>query len=834
MSTTRTNTMGDDDFCGTPTIEDVIELTANTRRRNRLLARTNRLGKELLCLGRFLGKVESLVGSLEESIVIGGGVERLKCQSPGGVELGCCGGELQQGGACMSSSSLLHSTSSMNQQQALFASMYSGDTEYPCADLEDIVDAVEGVKEAAAATERQASVERFLLLEQNQEMLKVVASDLGYSITTFEPLLPLLPDDVNEDYWILQRQLTDLSFFADPDAVTIANDAVNGVLLHYYGFMSHEVVSDVLARMLLRLIDEDVHAALGNAAVDGRCMEWTMENVSSLYRTAMMQKISGDYSVYFQYLLLAQGVAVMLCNAVHEDSLLGRLDACFPRWTRNHSRTDTVVSLQRIFDEVESLNAIDETVLHEFVFTVKQIHSELESIESHLECLSDIVMRAVSDESYEEWDIESIAELVSHRLVGDDMQDAFHPVISLSAALLIEHQAMRKASRLAAAGIPEKTLSMLEYSMTPAARAAILMACKTLFRDSACRESVHDRHGGLLILLRYLTSPVALVRRNAAKALGNYCINNEELKLLAHNMGGTASLFSMMKRGDVLGQEAATATIANLAANSVKLQQEIGNLGNPFAILVGMVKSHIEKPRKGSKMVLKNAARALQNLTGRVNVNRLKAVDAGAIPLMEKLLRLDRTEPRSSAAVALCNMTKCTLSDGFEISSQGIISLLDVISEPQTTDIAKTGSLLAVKHAVSRMVNAGDMARLSSVEIREDHVDALIRFLNDRRADISCTASKVIGILCESRTARVTKSFVRRGVLDPLVQMLQSHETANSAEMTLDIISSNDDEAQSVLRSLSARARSEEGISTTLGRFSQLVRSDSSPIEAVS
>mmetsp|Transcript_6827 Transcript_6827/g.13574 ORF Transcript_6827/g.13574 Transcript_6827/m.13574 type:complete len:835 (+) Transcript_6827:117-2621(+) len=834
MSTTRTNTMGDEDICGTPTIEDVIELTANTRRRIRSLARTNRFGKELLCLGRFLGKVESLVGSLEESIAIGGGGERLKCQSPGGGELGCCGVEQTQC-VCVSSSSLLHSTSSLNQQHALFASMYSGDLEYPCADLEDIVDAVEGVKEAASATERQASVERFLLLEQNQEMLKVVASDLGYSITTFEPLLPLLPEDVNEDYWILQKQLTELSFFADPDAVTIANDAVNGVLLHYYGCMSDAAVSDVLTRMLLRLIDEDVHAALGDAPLHGRCMEWTMENVSSLYKTAMVQKIAGDYSVYFQYLLLAQGIAVMLCNAVPPgDVVLGRLDVCFPGWTRDRQKSDHVVAWERVFREEDSLDAIDERVLHEFVFTVKQIHSELESVESHVHCLRDIVMRHVSDESCPEWDAESLAGLVGHRLIGEDMQDAFHPVISLSVALLVEQQAMRKASLFAEAGIPEKMLSMLEYSTTPASRAAILMACRSLFRDSSCRESVHDRHGGLLILLRFLTSPVALVRRNAAKALGNYCINNEELKLLAHNMGGTASLFSMMKRGDVLGQEAATATVANLAANSIKLQQEIGNLGNPFTILVNMVESHVEKPRKGSKMVLKNAARALQNLTGRVNVNRLKAVDVGAIPLMEKLLRLEGTEPRSSAAVALCNMTRCTLSDGFEISSQGIISLLDVISEPRTTDIAKSGSLLAVKHAVSRMANAGNVAQLSSVEIREDHVDALIKFLQDNKVDIRCTASKVIGILCESRTERITKSFVRRGVLDPLVQMLQRHETASSAELTLDIISSNDNEAQSVLRSLSARAHAvEKDVARGAGSFN-LTRSDSSPIEAVS
>jgi hypothetical protein len=54
-----------------------------------------------LWLGRFLGNVESLVGSLEESIVIGGGVERLKCQSPGGVELGFVGASSSRGGrAC--------------------------------------------------------------------------------------------------------------------------------------------------------------------------------------------------------------------------------------------------------------------------------------------------------------------------------------------------------------------------------------------------------------------------------------------------------------------------------------------------------------------------------------------------------------------------------------------------------------------------------------------------------------------------------------------------------------------------------------------------------------
>lgn len=789
----------------TASIEDVIELTQRIRKDIRALASSRRIGMELLSLGRFVGKVEGLVESLHECVDFRGA---LKVDHTSKSHMGDHTGTAPP-------SPLLQSSSNVSQ---LLAS--PSVEEQPVADLDDIIEAVENVKEVVSFIERQGSVERLLLLEENRELLKVAASDLGYSITTFEPLLQWLPNDSSDDYWNIQKQLKDMGFFADPDAVLAIQETLNGLVLHFCGYMNGQTIRELLSKTLVMIFHEENPYGWRRGDQDGTACDdngvvWMVDNISSLYQASLMQKASGDYSVYFQYLLMARGISMLVWDCIYkyggEDVVCG-VGVVNPQ----EERGDCQAYLEEELCVEHDSGNIDRIIKSsEFIMITQQIEEALEQMTLCLSGIFDMVGR-----DSPKWTVQnamSVSTYISSTIIENDAysdsQD--RAVCLLLLASMIDHQAGACPEVLVESRMAEKVLQCLETSPTPTTRAALLSACKTMFRDKSCRKSLHDHRAGLLILLRFLTSPVALVKRNAARALSNFCIQDEHLKILAHRMGATQSLLALVERGDVLGQEAATSTIANLAANCPSVQSEIGSNGNPFAVLVQLMKTHTDKPVKRSANVLSNAARAVQNLTGRVNLNRLKAVDAGAIPVLERLLHFDGIEPRSSAAVALCNLTRCSFAQEIEISSSGISALLDVLAHENTPAIAKTGALLAARHAVSRLRVGDNIQSLVSIELRDEHLEALVAFLEDSRKDIQAAAAAIVGTLCQCRTARVPKCFVRKGALNPLISMLQSKETSKSAKYALGAMSSTDEEIQGMIQKSVSAA---EG-SSAEGRF---------------
>lgn len=799
----------------TASIEDVIDLTQAIRKDIRGLASSRRVGMELLSLGRFVGKVEGLVESLHELIQVGrGGPSDRRSARSSDVTQECSeeyvDGQRQDD---VPSTPLLQSTSSVSQ--LLHGSPLPSE-ERPSADLDDIVEAVENVKEVVSFIERQGSVERLLLLEENRELLKVAASDLGYSITTFEPLLQWLPDDIGDDYWNIQKQLKELGFFADPDAVLAIQETLHGLVLHFCGYMSDDSIKELLSKTLLMIFYEE-HPVWRASSTDqhdserGNELQWMMDNSLSLYQAALMQKAGGDYSVHLQYLLMARGMNMLVWDLIRKSSDAGR--ALYERHQKHADEQSCILQepgiLQTRLERAIRLDAMCEDMILEtiesstFLITQQQIDEALEHVSESMHDIFEIVQDNSSETLV--WTAQTANKMscyISSTLVesetSSDRQERAMSFLLL--ASMIDYQASAQPEVLVESRMPEKVLQCLECSPTPATRAALLGACKTMFRDKSCRKLLQDHRAGLLILLRFLTSPVALVKRNAARALSNYCIQDEHLKILAHRMGATQSLLALVERGDVLGQEAATSTIANLAANCPSVQSEIGNSGNPFTILVRLIQIHVEKPVKRSSLVLRNAARAIQNLTGRVNLNRLKAVDAGAIPLLERLLLLDGIEPRSSASVALCNLTKCSFAQDVGISSTGISALLDVLADHQTPPVAKTGALFAAKHAVSRLNTSSATHSLASIELRDEHLEALVGFLEDARKEIKSSAASIIGTLCQCRTARVPKCFVRKGALNPLISMLENTETSRSARFALGAMSSNDQEIHGMIQ----------------------------------
>ena len=794
----------------TPSIEDVIDLTQRIRKDIRSLASRRRIGVELLSLGRFVGKVEGLVEALYESVNLGE-MERLSSHHRGDSSD-------EYYTSVTSPGPLLQSTSSVSQllpSQSL--------EEQPAADLDDIVEAVENVKEVVSFIERQGSVERLLLLEENRELLKVAASDLGYSITTFEPLLQWLPNDISDDYWNIQKQLKELGFYADPDAVLAIQDTLNGLVLHFCGYVSEESVRELVSKTLVMILHEETPVWKNQEeGMEQNGVMWMMANISALYQAALMQKASGDYSVYFQYLLMARGISMLMWDFICRSSEMGKelyRTCMMKRWSCSEDKGFSQIRLEKeMCLEYAYGDSIAEGIeSSDFLRTIQQIEESLEQITQSMEGIFAMVGRDSAESNI--WSVQiakEVSSYMSSTLVESDgcLDRQDRAICILLLASMIEHQAELCPEALVESQMPEKVLQCLETSPTPTTRAALLATCKTMFRDTACRKTLHDHRAGLLILLRFLTSPVALVKRNAARALSNYCIQDEHLKILAHRMGATQSLLSLMERSDVLGQEAAASTMANLAANCPSVQTEIGSNGNPFTVLLHLIKLHADKPMKRSSRVLGHAARAIQNLTGRVNLNRLKAVDAGAIPLLERLLHFEGVEPRSSAAVALCNLTRCSFAQDVEISSSGISALLDILADKDTQYLAKTGALLAAKHAVSRMRLSDNIQSLASIELRDEHLEALVAFLDDSRKDIQSSAAAIVGTLCQCRTARVPKCFVRKGALNPLITMLQSKETSRSAKYALGAMSSTDQEIQGMIqKSVSAaEERSQGGI----------------------
>lgn len=812
----------------TTSIEDVIDLTQRIRKNIRSLASRRRIGMELLSLGRFVGKVEGLVEALYESVHLGTMDGLTSWQREDSSD------DVSSSHGCMSPAPLLQSTSSASQMLA----SPSVDDVRPTADLDDIMEAVENVKEVVSFIERQGSVERLLLLEENRELLKVTASDLGYSITTFEPLLQWLPNDISDDYWNLQKQLKELGFFADPDAVLSIQDTLNGLVLFFCGYMSGDSVRELLSKTLVMILHEEKPMWQKDQEImEQNGITWMMENISSLYQAALMQKASGDYSVYFQYLLMAKGITMLFWDCMYSSSDAGK-ELCGQHVMKGWScpPEEKGVSQTQLEREICLEHMCGELMAKriqssDFLMNLQQIEGALDQITENAGCIFDMVGR----DSAQAWTVQTakdVSNYISSTLLENDgtsHHSEDRAICILILAAMIEHQAEMCPDALVESRMPDKVLQCVEVSPTPTTRAALLATCKTLFRNKACRKTLHDHRFGLLILLRFLTSPVALVKRNAARALSNYCIQDEHLKILAHRMGATQSLLALLGRSDVLGQEAAASTIANLAANCPSVQAEIGNSGNPFVTLIQLIKMHADKPMKRSSYVLSHAARAIQNLTGRINLNRLKAVDAGAIPLLEKLLHFDGIEPRSSAAVALFNLTRCSFAQDVEISSSGISALLGILASSDTPYLAKTSALLAAKHAVSRLQMNNNIQSLAAIELRDERLGALVAFLDDPRKDIQSAAAAIVGTLCQCRTARVPKCFVRKGALNPLISMLQSKETSSSAKYALGAISSTDEEMHGIIeKSMSAaEAASSVGIPGTTSEVFQ--RSSSNP-----
>jgi Armadillo/beta-catenin-like repeat len=274
---------------------------------------------------------------------------------------------------------------------------------------------------------------------------------------------------------------------------------------------------------------------------------------------------------------------------------------------------------------------------------------------------------------------------------------------------------------LLAAGVIPALLTILETSHHVAIRTAAATAIRTLCRDPVAREAAAAA-GCLRPLARLLQSQRAGPRRAAARAFGNVIVAGEQYKREAvekYSIHG--SLIAMLRSDDALGQEAAALALANLAANSELVQAALGktDVFNPLSEILHhspslansttttttsyatISSSTCTASSSATAAVAQHAAaRAVRNLTSRVQFNRLKASAAGAVPGLVALLQSPDAAGRAVAASALATvMDGCSDAVSQAVSAGATTELLKILQEDSSL-ACRDAAACAVVHIV--------------------------------------------------------------------------------------------------------------------------------------
>jgi len=666
--------------------------------------------------------------------------------------------------------------------------MSSACLESPHADLEDIKEAILSLDEAVSGIQRQSAFERMVLLEENQEILKVVATDLMYSLSTFEGLLPGLPEEVQDDYQLLKTQLENVSFSADCKVMEQVSALLSRLVLHFCGSAAD---GEVLARMdvlVSKLMAEDgliQGSSNCDKGEDWRIMRgWVDKELFSLCESWERKKEDGDAVSCFQYLLIANALTAWGLQKgliyLDPDQELDGWDRGALMCTKKHMDASGCVG-----SEDMGLLSMDDssTGCH-----LIQIEEELKDfIESHQ------FMPILRDLHGEAWGVDASMAVRNGLIAIFDGTDSMAVLSSYILPIMVENEAGRNPRILCEVKVHEILLALLESRHVPAPWEYTLLALRTLLRDQGCRSQIRDRKRGLHTLLGFLTSSMPSVRRSACKALGNYCMRDPSMKCLAHKMGATQSLCNQLARNNTLGQEAAAATLANLIASSEVIQTEFGHCYENFTLIVGMMEFHLKRPKKESIAVLQHAARVIQNLTSRVNVNRMKAINAGFLGVFEKMLCFPEMETKSFSAMALCNVTRCIMDKLSTISPKTIVNLMNIFQDMAFSDSVRNSSLVAVKHILLANKPEERDSQMRQVELQDSHLDALVGLLRSGKDKMRCAAAEVIELLCVIRSPRIRHVFVDKGAVTALQTMLDQKMCTSVAESTLELLAPKND-----------------------------------------
>ena len=656
--------------------------------------------------------------------------------------------------------------------------------EPPHADLEDIKEAIQSLDEAVSGIQRQSAFERMVVLEENQEILKVVATDLMYSLSTIEGLLPGLPEEVCDDYRMLKTQLENVSFSADCKVVEQVSGLLTCLVLHFCGSADD---GEVLARMdvlVSKLMAEE--GLIEGSSTSSECedfismREWIDKEICSLCESCERKKEDGDAVSCFQYQMIAHALAAWGvkkgCFCLPSDHFLDGWNCEALMSTEKGQIDASGCAGSKDMD----LLPMDESSIVRHLIHIEDAFKQF--IESHP------FMPILRELRGDAWGVDASMAVRNGLIAIFDGTDHMAVLSSYILPIMVENEAGRNPRLLCEVKVHEILLALLESRHVPAPREYTLLALRTLLRDQSCRSQIRDRKRGLYTLLGFLTSSVPSVRRSACKALGNYCMRDPSMKCLAHKMGATQSLCNQLARNDTLGQEAATATLANLIASSEMIQTEFGHCYDNFTLIVGMMEFHLKRQKKESITVLQHAARVIQNLTSRVNVNRMKAVNAGVLGVLEKMLCLPEMETRSYTAMALCNVARCRMDKLSKISPETIVNLMNIFQDMEFSDSVRNSSLIAVKHILLANKPEERDCQMRQIELIDSHLDALLGLLRSGKDQMRCAAAEVIEMLCITRSPRIRRFFVEKGAVTVLRKMLDHKTYASIAESTLALL----------------------------------------------
>ena len=513
--------------------------------------------------------------------------------------------------------------------------------------LENMRDAAVEIDGVVARLQRQSHVERFLSIEENLELLKAATADLLYSMATFEPLTKVegessLPVDVVEDYRALMGRLEEVAYIASVDVVASVQDVLIEVVMNFAGSDGGSVGQGGRG---------------GHGAVDGMVVAltgdvtkgWLVNEASKLYEAACVQRKNGVYSMYILFTLVAGAL------------LEGDVGKGY----------EVVDAVGREIEDIRRMWVSVGSIEREGAGRLEQMGA----------CERSVALLVYGVTSFQ-----------------------FDPSGGTGAM----DQVSSKLSMLSRS---------LEYATGPLTRSMLLLAMGKLFSKADVRSALsHEKLIGYLMgISRWMDSPAANVRHACASALAA-CLggpvskgDTEEaikMKQAAHAAGiGKRLIRQLSRQQDVLGHRATLAALTALLTDDIAGDLARAPDANPLAAVFSIMTSYLDSPRKGAEDVIRHATRFVHGMVSKSPLARYKALLAGGITPLERVLSTKSgAYGRNFALLSLWQLSKVSslAADAYGWSSDGVVSLLNVLVEDKASPAAHAAAIFTLKHILCR------------------------------------------------------------------------------------------------------------------------------------
>jgi len=656
--------------------------------------------------------------------------------------------------------------------------------------------------------------------EDIRDGLKAAAADLRAAVGTLAPMQSYLPADAKEDFTVLERQLASMRLAARPLSIIAAQNLVCALTLDHeranLATPTAAVTGTPLATMspdtfsTTYSVQSALQTALSESGLASLSAELWLDNELAALSRGVLNNLEAGGEIDRQdpidafhlscaaLALLKEAAMDRLYRSATEDRGCNRSSSS----SQEESTKEEDAAWAKMVSEnlhlggngagggasVRVKSTISRSLLaSKFCLTQKtriKLETALQSVEKFTHKNGSGVETLSIDDCQGLCQALTLTpSLNTTEGAATNGNSTTHPspaalLTQYKAAVLLSYAAEHQGytQKLLAAGAIPSLLIALENIHRTSITTAAATALRTLCRDSTARETAAAA-GCLHPLARLLQSPHAGPRRAAARAVGNIIVAGEQFKRDAvEKYSIPGSLIAMLRSDDALGQEAAALAIANLAANSEKVQIALGktDVFNPLSEILQTAMNMTTTPSMPSTYA---AARAVRNLTSRVQFNRLKASAAGTVPgLVATLVHSQDPAGRAIAASALATvMDGCSDAVTQAVHAGGATELLKILKEDSSV-ACKDAAACALVHIVQANVlqyDNGSARELNtaSVGISTSALPALLVLLSHGTPSGRHAAARLIVFLAKFKSK---DAVVAAGAVTHLVPLLSA------------------------------------------------------------